>query len=485
MENFIMIPNKLIWNNEDRTKTYTQEYGDKILHIFSYLQRMTNNFGETYFTMEDMIINCGLKVDTHKGKSFSQFKDILIDLKKKDIIETTIDFDNIKVVTLIKCKFNMPIEKSNGKNTRFFNVPHKSYLAIMDNYIGKLNKMNLLKTYYYISSRLSRREIKIVDGKKRTNDIRAFGGKAECFYDSYEAICKDIDVNENTWGLYIKELNEIGLLYYDNVGIVKKNKESHSANNVYCIKEAELVDALKQSKLFYISSGYQIIGKKANADLKVIQGLKGKIQSEQNKNKDTSKLESKKEKLELKNAKKNNDSEFEINKLLEENDGEILSSIWDGTNDKTADRWYKLEVDLGLIDEETNELLTDYEYYKWTVTHYIESKHDYYANCVSKHIRENKEVEVEPKHKGLFGAIKVTPEPIKKLDETIIDSQKKDKMTDISLFIIDKYSDSTVEIQSKYDEKFKGLKWFELSATQTDHMFNKVTEFFNGYANPF
>lgn len=303
-----MLPNKLVWNYQNIEDTYLHSYGENILHILTYLDCMTNRLGKTFFTIEHMITTSGLKVDTHKGKSFYQFKNILADLQSKGIIETDIDLNKVNVKEGIYCILNMPIDKDiNNNNIKFFNITRDKYLEIMDRYSGKLKKLTLLKVYYYINSRIERRKSIITsDGKRLSNDIEVFGGKAECFYDKYENISKDLKISEDTWNLYIKELQNMELLFYNNIGKVKKDNKSHNANNVYCIDKSELSEALKQSKLYYLDEGYTIIGKKTNGEIKVMNGLKGKIKQEQNRGKDTSNLENKLEKLQNKCTKKNN-----------------------------------------------------------------------------------------------------------------------------------------------------------------------------------
>ena len=49
-----------------------------------------------------------------------------------------------------------------------------------------------------------------------------------------------------------------------------------------------------------------------------------------------------------------------------------------------------LEVKLGLVDVETNELLVDYGYYKWVLINYSEEKLEYYKACVKKRKKKNK-----------------------------------------------------------------------------------------------
>ncbi|MGY0372496.1 hypothetical protein [Clostridium sp. JNZ J1-5] len=274
---------------------------------------MTNRFDKTIFTIKDMITSCGLKPKSGRdkdgnGKVNIQFKEILSDLQSKGIIEThkKLKLENVNIDTYINCTFNMPIDKDpdNNNNTNFFTILHENYLEIMDRYSGKLNKLTLLEVYYYINARLSRREVITYDGKRMSNDIQVNGGKAECFYDSYGSIVKHLKITENTWNIYIKELQSMGLVYYDNIGLVKKDGRTHIANNVYVVDENELSEALKQSKLFYETNGFIVLGKKTAKEIKTINGLKGKIAQEQNSNRDTSNLESKLENLENKKAKR-------------------------------------------------------------------------------------------------------------------------------------------------------------------------------------
>lgn len=264
MDNFIMLPNKIVWNNEDNKNTYLNQYGDKILYILAYLNGVTNRFGKTLFTIKDMIITCGMTPKSGSEKLNEQFKNILNSLKDKGIIETDKDFNEIKINDYISCVFNNPIEKnSNDNNIKFFPITIDNYLEIVDRYKGKLNKLTLLKVYYYINARISRRENIEVNGKKmNVDDIVIHGGKANCFYDKYTNICKDLAMSEEKWNEYIKELNKMELIFYGNIGKVKNNKGVREANNVYCVNINEMDEALKQSKLYYKDEGYEILGKK-------------------------------------------------------------------------------------------------------------------------------------------------------------------------------------------------------------------------------
>ncbi|WP_053069907.1 hypothetical protein [Clostridium novyi] len=308
-DKFLILPNNLVWNYWDRDNTYLKQYGDKIIHIFSYLQSNTTLLCQINFTIEDLILSCGLTPKTGKGKTNEQFKNILEDLKLRNILKININFDftKAKIDKLIKLELNIPFEHdAEGNKVQFFTVGIHDYLKIMK-YDGGLDKLILLKIFYYINARISRRkndDISYINDDNRmirVKNIIITGGKAECFYDNYSHISKDLKISEDTFKKYIKELNKLGLLFYDNIGIVQdKSGKKHTANNVYCVCKNELEEGLKQSKLYYKDQGYKILDVQNAKENREINGLKGKIQQQKNLNKEVSELERKLNKLENK-----------------------------------------------------------------------------------------------------------------------------------------------------------------------------------------
>jgi len=267
MGNFTMLPNRLVWSSKNE-ETLLHTYGEKIVHILPFLDGATNRFGKACFTIEDMILSCGMIPKTGAGKVNSQFKDILIDLQSKGIIETTMNLEAVKMKEGIKCTFNMPITKDeNDNNVEFFMLDYEAYLEIIDRYEGERSKIALLKIFCYISSRIRNRNSIREGSKIDTSNITVNGGKAECFYDSYYKVSQDLMIAEDTWGTHIKELKDMGLLFYENIGKVEKNGHITNANNVYCIKEDELPQALKQSKDYYRNDGCKLYDKKVSNEL--------------------------------------------------------------------------------------------------------------------------------------------------------------------------------------------------------------------------
>lgn len=291
----ILFPNIIVWDYKKKNKyTYLSEYSNKVLHVFSYLAIMTNRFNETHFTIDDLITKSGMTPKNGVGKVNNQFRSILSGLQNKGIIITDVDFSTIKINALICCRFNMPFEKEKDKIKNFFPITYGNYLKIME-YSGQTSKLKLLEVFYYINARLKR---------KSSAEIKSHGGKAETFYDTYSVICNHLNITETTLRSCIKELQSMGLLYFDNIGLVKKKGSTCSkiSCNVYCLNEMELKEALIESKQHYLNIGDNVLGIKSNTERHALSGLMGKIKQLENAGQDTEKLEKKLCKLDKKNS---------------------------------------------------------------------------------------------------------------------------------------------------------------------------------------
>lgn len=291
---FIMLPNKLVWVYENREDTYLYKYGDKIINIFTYLQGKTDSFGGSSFTIKDLIVNSGEQPKRGKNKNIEQFRNILINLEKKDIIQNVIidsnidndkTLENCKITDYICCTFNITIEKDeNNNNINFFNIDVKKYIKIMCFYKGKCNKLTLLKIYYYINARLKRRKNIEINGKKmNTNNIEINGGKAVEMHEKLNNIARDLNITEKTLIKYLKELKNMNLILYGNIGKVQKDGKITTANNVYCLNnESELKEALKQSKLYYLKNGYKVFNKSIRVKVKVNKNTDVDVDTDEN-----------------------------------------------------------------------------------------------------------------------------------------------------------------------------------------------------------
>ncbi|MCB2354470.1 hypothetical protein [Clostridium estertheticum] len=273
---FIQIPNIAVWDAKKQGNTFIKIYGDKIIHILSYLDVHTDRLGIVKFTLEDMVSSCGLASRSGKGNSNNQFAYILDDLLSKDII-TIISGDYKKSKNLVSCILKMPVGKS-----EWFPMFHDDYKKIIDD---NLDRLILLNVYSYVAARL-RRPTKDKEGKA-VEDI------VECMYVDYITFSDDLDITEATLNKYLVQLRKLGIIYYDSIGLIKKHDYSHEANNVYCLDKDMLPRALGNSSLYYKEEGFTILGKKTSKEMIAINGLASRIAQLKKDGKDTSKLEKK------------------------------------------------------------------------------------------------------------------------------------------------------------------------------------------------
>lgn len=275
---FIMLPNNLVWDYE-KNKPLCRYYDDKIVYILSYLSFNKTLMGESCFSINDMITKVGMIPKTGKGKTIESFRNLLIQLNEDGII--TLCSDNLsRAKDYNTCKLNNLIKQSNGNNVEFFTINVTNYRKIINHNEDGIDNVLLLKIFYYITSRIY---------KSKESDIFS---KARCFFDSYVNICDQLQITENTYQKYIVALKEMELIFYDNIGLIKKgNNFTAIANNVYALDKENLKFGLKESKEYHLDNDYKLISDKVNGELKRINGLKGKIKSESNKGKDVSNLE--------------------------------------------------------------------------------------------------------------------------------------------------------------------------------------------------
>lgn len=323
MDNFIKLPNQLIWSYKEDEYTLIDTIGDKVLYILPYLDLMTNRLNMCNFSLEDMIINADYKLKTGKDSINNQFKTTLQELQLREIIYTNTDFNNVKPKELISCMLNIPFKKKDDDDTEFFTITHDNFLKILSD-DSKLDKITLIKIYFYINARLSRREGEDIDFKHYV------GGKSNSFYGTYDTICKDLKITDTVLTKYLKRLQELELVFYDNIGLLQDiaTETIYTANNVYVVDKKELEQALKESKLYYKECvNIIILGKKSKEETKKIIGLHGKIIQEKNKkNKNNvDKLEKKLKQL----SKKSNNRICERNNFADQSqsNNETLSSL--------------------------------------------------------------------------------------------------------------------------------------------------------------
>ena len=292
--NFIMLANKTLYNHLEKDDTYIKNISDKITYILSYLDCKTDRVGKSNFSIEDMVSCSGMKVDTHKGKSVDQFKQVLKLMQDKGFLEDVeVDFLKVKPKDYISCVLNKKIPIDKDGYYWFFKLDTELFLKLFDDTKTKNNKINLLNTYCYLYSRMTHYD---------DVDIACNGGANVCFPNRDEMLI-DLNMKSQLLDNCLKELKDLGLIVYDNIGYVQKGKNTKIANNVYSTNIEYLKSGLKRSKEFYEKDGWKVLNKKTEKIIRQLNGTKGAIKKLQKEGKDTSKLEEKKEKLEVSLAK--------------------------------------------------------------------------------------------------------------------------------------------------------------------------------------
>lgn len=286
-DNFIMLPNSLVWSYETKDKTMINILGDKVPYIISYLVVERNRISISRFTLKDIIESCGLKCKNGTNGTVDKFKELLSILQAYKYIECDTDLSKIKPNDFIKCKvlldFNTKevIIKEDGetitenKKKDFFKIDVYEYYRLLEN-TSKLDTCTLINIYFYIVARLRHEENK----------------PAVC-YMSYDNILKDLNISKNTLNKYLTYLKDNKFIYYDNIGTVEKGNKKLTANNVYSLNESDLILGLEESKSYYKDLGYTILNNNKKSVVMTINGLKGRIKQLKDQGKDTSKMQEK------------------------------------------------------------------------------------------------------------------------------------------------------------------------------------------------
>lgn len=395
MENyFSKLPNQLFYtyDNDIIDKSILEQcnYDYKVLLVLDYLYTNTNRKDITMFTLEDMVISCGFKVDNHKGKINDKFKDILVKLQESKIIVTDTDLSKIKSKELIKCKIDIFEKDDNDNDIKFIQLFDSEKDKILNYDKEKIDNLKMLYYYCYLKSRMFKRQ--------KGDDLVIYGGKAEVCYPSYKKINEDIGLTDTIIKKYNDILVELNLIRIENAGLfyylTDKNKVVRESPNIYTLyteNKEVWQNNLKEGIKFYkkqFKDERFFLNTRQYKNNRAINGYIARIEYLEKEGKATE------EQIQKKNEyKKSINVDENVQRRItflnrEENKGMILSEIYDSYgNEKKFEIAYKLEKDLGLLDD-NDDLSVDYEYYKWVITNYNKDKHDYFKNCIKKHILE-------------------------------------------------------------------------------------------------
>ena len=286
-DNFIMLPNNLVWSHEDKDKTMYNIFGDKLPYVLSFLVSIRDRRSISRFTLKYLIENSGNKIDRHKGKNLDKFKELLSLLQTYKYIECDIDLSKVKENDFIVCKVLLDFKTKEvtiqdndetiieNKFTEFFKIDIDEYYRLIEN-TSKLDTCTLVNIYFYIVARISNKN-----------------NKAKVCYMSIDNILKDLNISKNTLTKYISYLKDNKFIYFDNIGTIEKDGKKLTSNNVYSLDKDNLKLGLEESKIYYKVQGYTILGNNTKSVTMTINGLKGRIKQLKAQGKDTRKMEEK------------------------------------------------------------------------------------------------------------------------------------------------------------------------------------------------
>ncbi len=279
MDNFIKVDKRII-----------DLKNSKLILSYILLNQYVDRRNRCKFTLEELITECGFKVNRGKNNSLEHFKDILIYLKNENILndfKIECNINKLKSNTHINCtykpKFNTNDE---GEDCNFIKFP----VELLDN-ICKITTKDRCDTIFILSYLLS-----------FMNDIQRF-----C-YPSLDNIVEVTGLSKPYIKKILDKLKNGDLLYIDNIGLCSKNGEFKTFNNVYAFTRRDLEEGLLASKSYAKAQGYIILNKRQKEIVKQINGLKGIVVKLRNKDKD---VEEYKEKL--KQLKKKIKDECKVN----------------------------------------------------------------------------------------------------------------------------------------------------------------------------
>lgn len=385
---FSKIPNILFYD-KDKTSIFlkSDSHDYKIILVLDYLYMCVNRKNSIRFTVNDIVSSCGFKPNNRDGKINSQFISILELLHNCEIINFDTDLFNINSSDTIVCSFKLNLDKS-------FMCLFEREKSLLLNYTDdteKVDNIKLLFYYGYIKCRMFKRN-------QNNDDMNMSGGRAEVAYPSFETISHDLLLTDKTIKKYNDILVKLNLIRIQNAGHWHYKDDPQSVRespNFYTLFdgiEANAKSNLKEGIKYYrsldINSNKEFTdSRKYIRNDSHVNGLYGSLIKKYYHG--TISDDELIKKQEIEKSKSDFSEEYKIKALLEKHPNELLYQIYDDLHkEDLAEKYFGLESELGLIDENSNALV-DRKYYVWVLTNYDEKKKQYIINCVEKHKRDN------------------------------------------------------------------------------------------------
>ena len=248
MDNFTIIPNQLFYGADEKESLFQQHKDYKLLCVMDYLYINTNRRGISVFSLENMIVESGFVPKRGKGKSIEQFKEILKFLQFNNVIDNTLNVDDMGLKDFMTCTYQGIKKNKDGNNICFTMLKDEYKEKILSYKDTKIDNLKLLFYFCYLSSRMYKRSS---DG-----NIECIGGHAEVCFPSYKTISDDIAIKDDTIKQYNDILVGLDLIKIGNIGLYynvnDKNKIPKESPNFYALCNNKENSELEYAMQMYI-----------------------------------------------------------------------------------------------------------------------------------------------------------------------------------------------------------------------------------------
>ena len=230
---FIKIPNEFIYVYEEGEITYMQQSKDNkyLIALFISLIDRVNRRGYCNFTIEMLLMDIGLKVNTREGKSFDKIKALLMLLEEYGYIyNLSTHISDAKVTTPIQCI----VDESMGIG--HFELYYDDYDLIRNSKLSVEEKISMLNLYCYILARYkgSYRVDKYKDGYT---------------YFTLDDASLHLNMKRDTLIKVKNILIDTNMIKSDHIGKIKTTKRNCS--DIYAFTDKGLNLGLQSSKQYY------------------------------------------------------------------------------------------------------------------------------------------------------------------------------------------------------------------------------------------
>lgn len=380
----------------------------KTLLVLEYLYTNLNRKNVIKFTLENMISECGYKVDSHKGKSVDKFKSILSILHDNKMISYERSISEYKYNDLIICTLTMDL------TDKFTMLKYEEKDIILNQKVQETDNTKLLFYYCYLKCRMYKRA-------KSDGDVARDSGRAEACYPSFKKINEDTGITDDTINKYNKILVKLDLIRVGNVGHWyykdDKMKNVKEGVNIYTLfsgdeeyAKYQIKETIKLYKLLLNNSNKVFTeSRKYKNNIRKNNGYIGRVKYLQEHGKATQKQIDKMNSLIEFNSEKT-EKVYKIKGLLDSEQEFSLSNIYFNLGKEEKTEYYeKIEAELGIYDIDTGEFLVEKNFYDWVISNYNDEEKDKFINIVKKHkknkIAEKCEDKIEKEYwEGIFAS---------------------------------------------------------------------------------